>query len=167
MAVPFPLCATGWSWLIDILVHFTFYIFVPVLAFKNNLNQIKNQKNIYRHLMQISEAGYERTRRACAPCAVHLSAGAFSCPTRYAVAIATPNTDHYHRHAAVRHLSAAMEAAAKKTKVSSSGGSNAGDISRIVGPLAAIERVHGGPPAFFAALVPMLSAEVGGWVKGW
>lgn len=108
--------------------------------------------------MKIAEPGYERPRRACQPCAAHLSAGDDSCNARYAVAIATPGADMYHKQAAVRHLSTAMEAAAKNT-VKPGGGGN-GDRSRIVGPLAAIQRVHGGPRTVFEALVPMMSTEV-------
>lgn len=118
----------------------------------------------------MSEAGYERTRRACAPCAGHLTAGEFSCPARYAIAIATPGGDIYHKHAAIRHLSAAMEASTRKTSSPAWGGDSAGQGGRIVdgeqganivGPLEAIQGAYGGPRAVFVALVPMLSTEVG------
>ena len=107
--------------------------------------------------MKISEPGYDRPRRACQPCAAHLSAGDNSCPARYAVAIATPGADMYHKQEAVRHLSTAMEATAKNA-VKPGGGVGGG--SRIVGPLAAIQKVHGGARAVFEALVPMMSTEV-------
>lgn len=107
--------------------------------------------------MHISEPGYERPRRACQPCAAHIAAGEYSCNARYALAIATPGADMYHRQAAVRHLSAAMEDAAKNAVKSAGGGADGGGI---LGPLSAIQRVHGGTPAVFEALVPMMSTEV-------
>ena len=115
--------------------------------------------------MRISEPGYDRTRRACTPCAAHLSAGDDSCPVRYAVAIAAPGVDMYHRHAAVRYLSAEMETAAKKAAAGVGGGGGMGEGGkagggRIIGPLEAVERVHGGPRALFTAIAPLLSAEV-------
>lgn len=113
-----------------------------------------------KHLMKIAEHGYERPRRACQPCAAHLSAGDYSCPARYAVAIATPGGDMYHKQEAVRHLSTAMEAAAKNTFKPGGGGGDRSGSSRTVGPLAAIQRVHGGTRAVFEALVPMMSTEV-------
>lgn len=108
--------------------------------------------------MKIAEPGYERPRRTCQPCAAHLSAGDHSCNARYAVAIATPGADMYHKQGAVRHLSAAMENAAKSTVNPGGGGGRGG--TGVVGPLSAIQRVHGGPRALFEALVPMMSVEV-------
>lgn len=108
--------------------------------------------------MHIAEPGYERPRRACQACAAHLSAGDHACNARYALAIATPGADMYHKQAAVRHLSASMEAEAKSTVKPAGGGGGGG--AGIVGPLSAIERVHGGPRAVFEALVPMMSTEV-------
>lgn len=113
-----------------------------------------------KHLMKISEPGYERPRRACQPCAAHLSAGDDSCNARYALAIATPGADMYHKQEAVRHLSTAMEAAAKNTVKPGGGGGGGAGGSRIVGPLSAIQRVYGGARAVFEALVPMMSTEV-------
>lgn len=114
-----------------------------------------------RKIIPVAEAGYDRPRRVCAPCSAHLSAGDYTCPARYAVAIATPGADTYHKHGAIRHLSAAMEAAAKKTRPNIAVNGNASGSRVASGPLAALLRVHGGPTAFFAALSPMLSTEVG------
>lgn len=111
--------------------------------------------------MHVSEPGYERPRRACQPCATHIAAGEYSCNARYALAIATPGADMYHRQAAVRHLSAAMEDAAKNAVKSAGGGGGGGDgAGGVLGPLSAIQGVHGGTPAVFEALVPMMSTEV-------
>lgn len=114
-----------------------------------------------RLLIHISEPGYQRPRRACQTCAAHIAAGEYSCNARYALAIATPGADMYHKQAAVRHLSAAMEDAAKNA-VKSGGGWGGGDGGGggVLGPLSAIQRVHGGTPAVFEALVPMMSTEV-------
>ncbi|CAM9351951.1 unnamed protein product, partial [Ectocarpus sp. 13 AM-2016] len=112
-------------------------------------------------LIHVSEPGYERPRRACQTCAAHIAAGEYSCNARYALAIATPGADMYHKQAAVRHLSAAMEDAAKKAVQSGgSGGGGDGGGGGVLGPLSAIQRVHGGTPAVFEALVPMMSTEV-------
>lgn len=129
----------------------------------NSLHPINSRA--VRHIMHISESGYDRSRRACAPCSAHLSAGDFTCPARYAIAVATPAADTYHRHAAVRHLSAAMEASAKKVLLnadSRAGGSSGdgGGSGGLVTPLEAVGGVHAGPRAVFEALVPMLSTEV-------
>lgn len=110
--------------------------------------------------MKISEPGYERPRRTCHPCAAHLSAGDHSCNARYAVAIATPGADMYHKQRAVRHLSAAVEAAAKQIVKRGAGGGEGGGGAGVVGPLSAIQGVHGGPRALFEALVPMMSTQV-------
>lgn len=112
-----------------------------------------------RKLIPVAEAGYDRPRRVCVPCSALLSAGDYTCPARYAVAIATPGADTYHKHGAIRHLSAAMETAAKKTRPNVAVDGNGSGVTS--GPLAAMLRVNGGPTAFFAALSPMLSTEVG------
>ena len=122
-----------------------------------------------RQMIPITQAGYDRPRRVCTRCSTHLTAGDHTCPARYTVAIAAPGADAYHKHGAIRHLSAAMESAAKKTRSSSGGGvgegpgisETSGGKTGVVGPLAALENVYGGPQAFFAELVPMLSTEVG------
>lgn len=80
---------------------------------------------------------------------------------RYAVAIAAPGADTYHKHGAIRHMSAVMEAVAKKTRPNVAVDGNASGAWVTSGPLEALLRVHGGPTAFFAALSPMLSTEVG------
>lgn len=120
--------------------------------------------------MRIAEPGYERPRRACQPCAAHLSAADHSCNARYAVAIAAPGTDTYQKQAAVRHLSTAMEEAAKNTVKAGGGGGGGGrgegERTGVVGPLDAIQNVHGGPRAVFEALVPMMSTGVRGSTRG-
>lgn len=49
-----------------------------------------------------------------------------------------------------------MEAAAKGLR---SAGGGAGTPAGVVGPLEALQRLHGGPAAVFEAMVPMLSTE--------
>lgn len=123
-----------------------------------------------RLYIPINGVDYNRVRRACVPCAAHVAARDSSCPARYAVAIAARGADTYHKHAAVRHLSAAMEAAAKKVRAGGAdGGRGSTQEAGIVGALEALQRVRGGPGALFGALTPMLSTEVNGslWVGGY
>lgn len=118
----------------------------------------------------VAQADYERPRRACIICAARLSKEDFICPTRYAVAIAAPKNDMFHKQAAVRHLSAALDMARKTQSARKAYGRNGNGVGAVAGagndPLAPMRHLLSNPVMLFEALAQMLSTEVCGVTEG-